>query len=157
MQVMLVGHSMGGAVATLAGYDIAHFLAQQGVPGMTSVYAFNPPRLGEQASQAAYQRALAGHPQAGESAAPALALRQLTREFDAVQSVPFRQTHPLWQVPGEPAVAGAYHAPGIGARALAPLTNHDLKEWQHEIATMPNGRLARLFESAPSLTHGAVT
>ncbi len=144
LQVMLAGHSMGGAVATLAGYDIAHFLARHGVRGMTSVYAFNPPRLGAQAARDDYQRALAGLARADAPAAPALALRQLTRDFDPVQSLPAGLQHPLWH---DQAVAGAYHARGSGVQAADLLRNHDLKEWQHEIATMPAGQVARLFDS----------
>ena len=144
LQVMLAGHSMGGAVATLAGYDIAHFLARHGVRGMTSVYAFNPPRLGAQAARDGYQRALAGLARADAPAAPALALRQLTRDFDPVQSLPAGLQHPLWH---DQAVAGAYHARGTGVQAADLLRNHDLKEWPHEIATMPAGQVARLFDS----------
>ena len=43
------GHSLGGALATLAAYDIAHLLLEDGNRPIQQVYTFGAPRTGNHA------------------------------------------------------------------------------------------------------------
>ena len=42
----MAGHSLGGALATLAAYDIAHMLPKEGEQVALKVYTFGSPRVG---------------------------------------------------------------------------------------------------------------
>jgi predicted lipase len=46
MQVYLTGHSLGGALATLAAFDVTKALKHCGRPTSVACYAFGSPRTG---------------------------------------------------------------------------------------------------------------
>ncbi len=102
VRVIVVGHSLGGAAAELAGYSIAEWLKGQPVRQKVWVYAFNTPRIGFHTnplrnSLSWYQDALV---EGGACADPGeyqvgygrgkrcLILRQFSRKLDPIASMP---------------------------------------------------------------------
>ena len=49
MQIYLTGHSLGGAMATLASYDIHQAMQEQHAPVEITCYTFGSPRTGNHA------------------------------------------------------------------------------------------------------------
>lgn len=95
LSVSLAGHSLGAAVATLAGFDITHFLRATGANGKVSVYAFNPPRMGAMGIESQYKSTLED-PSVSKGSPLNFSLRQFTRNMDPIQSVPLFMHHPHW-------------------------------------------------------------
>lgn len=58
MQILLTGHSLGGALATLAAYDIALSLESVLRKDQISCYAFGAPRTGTHAFAENYNLAV---------------------------------------------------------------------------------------------------
>lgn len=162
LDVYLVGHSLGGVTATLAGYDVAQYLRSraEGLSGgyRVHVFAFNPPRLGGTEARDRYQDALF----ASRATCPArdgqtcLLMRQFTRTSDAVQGVPLSMHHPVWSTPDpSPRCAdvtgdGKYSGRSIGyctqinapaLSTLSALENHHLASWDDQIRTLGDAEL----------------
>ncbi|WP_428848905.1 XopAP family type III secretion system effector [Xanthomonas phaseoli] len=95
LSMSLTGHSLGAAAATVAGFDITHFLRAAGAPGKISIYSFNPPRLGPASADKHYMQSLRS-----KYSELRFTLRQFTRALDPIQSVPFFMHHPHWDHPG---------------------------------------------------------
>lgn len=112
LSLSVVGHSLGGVVAALAGFDIATFLRDRGTQGRVSVYSFNPPRLGVKGTAQAYRRIL--EDERFDKGALGFTLLQFTRELDPIQSLPFFMEHPDWAPP-----AGSAHRSSRRERAYS--------------------------------------
>ncbi|GKS92681.1 lipase [Acidovorax sp. SUPP2539] len=145
LSVSVVGHSLGAAVATLASFDIAHFLDANGARGKVSTYAFNPPRLG---MEAVAQRYIAPKTAGGM----AFALRQFTRSLDPIQSMPMLMHHPGWAASPRPGTYSAAGNPQVvtyqdrWADRINLSANHELPQWQPVIASaMHPSDLEHLF------------
>lgn len=82
MEVNVVGHSLGGVVAELAGLDIEEYLLLNGQDYEVNVIAFNPPKLGSQDLVNEYRRRLRVLPDL-------FRISVFTREGDIVDDVPF--------------------------------------------------------------------
>ncbi|GKT20803.1 XopAP family type III secretion system effector [Acidovorax sp. SUPP3334] len=155
LSVSVVGHSLGAAVATLASFDIAHFLDASGARGKVSTYAFNPPRLG---MEAVAHRYAAPRSQGGM----AFALRQFTRTLDPIQSVPLLMHHPGWVDSPQPGTYSAPDNPQVvtyqdrWADRINLSSNHELPKWQPVIASdMRAADLAHLFSAPADLALGS--
>lgn len=154
LSVSVVGHSLGAAVATLASFDIAHFLDANGARGKVSTYAFNPPRLGMEAVARRYTAPKAG-------GGMAFALRQFTRALDPIQSMPMLMHHPGWAASPQPGTYCAAGNPRIvtyqdrWADRVNLSANHELPRWQPVIAdAMHASDLDRIF-GTPGRESGA--
>ncbi|MCP1121625.1 lipase family protein [Robbsia andropogonis] len=138
LRISIAGHSLGAAVGTLAGFDIATFLRTQGVKGSVSAYAFNPPRLGPEGIGATYRNAWS---KAGDGTMD-LTLRQLTRSLDPIQSLPMFMEHPHWSGDVGGMIA-SHSAEGLmlytyndsAVDRLSVGANHDIGPWQKVIAS----------------------
>lgn len=155
LSLSVVGHSLGGVVAALAGLDIATFLRDRGTQGRVSVYSFNPPRLGPKGTAQAYRRIL--EDQRFEKGMLGFTLLQFTRELDPIQSVPFFMEHPDWAsgqrdrhtVHRSANVHIRSHYDGVTDR-LNLGVNHDLALWKEAIATgIAPDALSELFGDPP--------
>ncbi len=120
LSISLTGHSLGAAVATVAGFDIAHFLRADGVSGNVSVYAFNPPRLGQAGIETVYMETLKS-----KDSALRFALRQFVRALDPVQSTPLFMHHPHWHHDSDAAAAAERAGNGCGDRFAQFVTSID--------------------------------
>ncbi len=148
LSVSVAGHSLGAVVATLASFDIAHFLDANGARGKVSTYAFNPPRLGMETVARRYIAPKSG-------GGMAFALRQFTRALDPIQSMPMLMHHPGWAASPRP---GTYAAPGNPqivtyqdrwADRVNLSANHELPHWQPVIASaMQAADLEGIFGNA---------
>lgn len=155
LSVSVVGHSLGATVATLAGFDIANFLSHRGERGKVSIHAFNPPRLGIQASGRYLQAFEAAAMQ--QDGALQLSLRQFTRELDPVQSLPFFMQHAGWTAGvsrGDEYRHAAQAASHVRVatyndRASSRIDlsgNHELSDWKSVfVSDMSAASLRRLF------------
>jgi len=146
--VTVIGHSLGAAVASVAGNDIAQFLKAQEVESKTTVYSFNAPRMGSKQAQDRYQEKLAqgrDAPAAGRHGP--LVLRQFTRHGDPVQSVPFNQCHPMWKGTHDLADRTAYHAASRAMHLLDVTVNHVREEWALDVGHMPDQEVSRIFDA----------
>ncbi|HWO22044.1 MAG TPA: hypothetical protein VNO30_24950 [Kofleriaceae bacterium] len=81
VEINVVGHSLGGVVAELAGLDIEEYLHRNAEDYEVNVVAFNPPKLGTQALADEYRRRLKARPNQ-------FRISVLTREGDVVDDVP---------------------------------------------------------------------
>jgi hypothetical protein len=81
MEINVVGHSLGGVVAELAGLDIEEFLHRNATNYEVNVVAFNPPKLGSQRLVDEYRRRLKERPKQ-------FRISVFTREGDIVDDVP---------------------------------------------------------------------
>jgi lipase (class 3) len=91
VEVNVVGHSLGGVVAELAGLDIESYLNRNATNYEVNVIAFNPPRLGSRGLVGEYRRRLKERPKQ-------LRISVFTREGDIVDDLPFNL--PLWFIGG---------------------------------------------------------
>ena len=155
LSLSVVGHSLGGVVAALAGFDIATFLRDRGTRGRVSVYSFNPPRLGVKGTAQAYRRIL--EDERFDKGALGFTLLQFTRELDPIQSLPFFMEHPDWAAPQSDRhtvhrsanVHIQSHYDGVTDR-LNLGVNHDLALWKEAIATrITQDALSGLFGDPP--------
>lgn len=158
LSVSLAGHSLGAAVATLAGFDIAHFLRMGGTVGKVSIYAFNPPRLGSKGIETQYMGTLASRP-VSEGSALCFSLRQFTRDLDPVQSAPLFMHHPHWSSDGDRdancnnKVSGDRLANFItctdrAASSVNLSLNHELSLWREYFTSKIRGaELKSIFEA----------
>lgn len=96
-EFFVTGHSLGGAVATLASYNLAS-VGRQAVEKATrkskhplhvSAFVFNPPRTGGSDWTTMYQAAMIDR-------RARLTFRQFTRNYDPVSVLPAGQQHPVW-------------------------------------------------------------
>ncbi|HET7863241.1 MAG TPA: lipase family protein, partial [Burkholderiaceae bacterium] len=175
LSVSLVGHSLGAAVATLAGYDMTHFLRAEGAIGKLSIYAFNPPRLGPRDIEARYMRGLAcngpedapagvqrpGQPAMPEGGLLRFSLRQFTRTLDPFQSMPLFMHHPHWPRHADRDPASAHWSGGQGCAHFATCTdhavsnvnlplNHELSDWGDYFASRVEEKMLASLFGAPS-------
>jgi hypothetical protein len=81
MEINVVGHSLGGVVAELAGLDIEEYMRNAGMTYEVNVVAFNPPKLGSQDLVDEYRRRLKAQPDK-------FRISVFTREGDAVDDFP---------------------------------------------------------------------
>ena len=152
IELVVVGHSLGAATAIVAGYDIARTMQAFNVRKRgTFVWAFNPPRPGGHDFRNAYQDALFNNGGAQ------LFLRQFTRTGDAVQSVPVRQAHPVWNTAPNARTVGAGNYPDAELRycpmynaprhSVSPIANHSLAAWIGTIDAIPDSHLDCMWAS----------
>jgi hypothetical protein len=156
LDLIVVGHSLGGVAATLAGYDIAQYLRNKGLKQQrVFVFSFNSPRLGGTGSRDVYQDALFASRCPASDSDVCLVLRQFTRSLDPVQSVPLNMNHPVWDTPSWPhcslkAGPGSHadfnfsYCPQFNAPALSyanPLGNHFLAGWDEQLKSAPDDLL----------------
>ncbi|WP_415842262.1 XopAP family type III secretion system effector, partial [Paracidovorax anthurii] len=161
LSVSVVGHSLGAVVATLAGADIASFLRRHGAAGQVSAYAFNPPRLGPAGIGDRYREAL----ESGEAPEMRFALRQLARQGDPIQSMPFNMHHPGWAARAgttttdraPPADADAERGAHLAtytdrlSSPWNPAENHELPPWESSIlGDISERELRSLFTGSPA-------
>lgn len=168
LSVSLTGHSLGAAVATVAGFDIAHFLRAAGVSGKVSVYAFNPPRLGQAGIETLYVDTLKS-----EDSALRFSLRQFVRELDPIQSTPLFMHHAHWEHDSDADADAECAGSASGDRFAQFVTatdqpasminladNHELTLWRpYFLSTIEPAELQRIFApmqlpSAPSADAG---
>lgn len=154
LSISLTGHSLGAAVATVAGFDIAHFLRADGVSGNVSVYAFNPPRLGQAGIETLYMDTLKSN-----YSALRFALRQFVRALDPIQSTPLLMHHPHWDHDSAAAAERAGNASGDRFAQFVTSTdqpasrinlayNHELTLWRLYISVHhPTSRAAAHLRS----------
>ncbi|WP_429001965.1 XopAP family type III secretion system effector [Xanthomonas euvesicatoria] len=151
LSMSLTGHSLGAAAATLAGFDITHFLRAAGAPGKISIYSFNPPRLGPAGADTHYMQSLRSN-----DSELRFTLRQFTRALDPIQSVPFFMHHPHWDHPGAAderagSTSGDRFAQFItvtdGPASTVNLAdNHELTLWRsYFLSKIEPGDLQRIF------------
>jgi predicted lipase len=81
VEVNVVGHSLGGVVAELAGLDIEEYLHRNTTNYEVNVVAFNPPRLGNQKLVDEYRSRLKARPRQ-------FRISVFTREGDIVDDLP---------------------------------------------------------------------
>jgi Lipase (class 3) len=81
VEVNIVGHSLGGVVAELAGFDIEAYLNHNTTNYAVNVIAFNPPRIGNQKFVDEYRRRLKARPDRFK-------ISVFTREGDIVDDLP---------------------------------------------------------------------
>lgn len=159
----VVGHSLGGATADVAAWDIAAWLARQ--PGLAQevvVAPFNMPRYGAAIGRAAYNAALANTctgPTVGRMCITRMAM---SRTFDPVASIPVNVTglFPIdqiyWQTsttdPRRREVPGTrlpycpqFNAPAITWNPLHAVSNHDSAHWAVDINNLSSSHLACMF------------
>lgn len=160
LHLTVVGHSLGAVTATLAGYDIAGYMAAKKALHHIQVVSFNAPRLGLSDARLAYQGRLRSC-RVGQYTrdTPCLTLKQLTRSFDPVQSLPVGGfAHPVWQTALNSKNMGApsnlqltycpqYNAPARTWNPFLAVANHDLGHWRTNIGSMPGSHLDCLFGS----------
>ncbi len=148
LSVSLTGHSLGAAVATVAGFDIAHFLRAGGASGKVSVYAFNPPRLGQAGIETLYVDTLKS-----EHTALRFSLRQFVRELDPIQSTPLFMHHPHWEHDSDADAdasgdrfAQFVTATDQPASMINLADNHELTLWRpYFLSTIEPAELQRIF------------
>ncbi len=154
LSVSLTGHSLGAAAATVAGFDIAHFLRAAGASGKVSVYAFNPPRLGQAGIETLYVDSLKA-----EDSALRFSLRQFARELDPIQSTPLFMHHPHWEHDSDADTDAERAGSASGDRfaqfvtatdqpaSMINLTdNHELTLWRpYFLSTIEPAELQRIF------------
>ncbi|SBV50877.1 hypothetical protein XBLMG947_1659 [Xanthomonas bromi] len=154
LSISLTGHSLGAAACTVAGFDIAHFLRADGVSGDVSVYAFNPPRLGQAGIERLYVDTLQS-----EHSALRFTLRQFARALDPIQSTPLFMHHPHWDHDSD-ADADAERAGSASGDRFAQFVtsidqpasrinladNHELTLWRpYFLSTIQQAELQRIF------------
>lgn len=170
LEVQVMGHSLGAAIATVAGYDIAHYLRNVNVreteslnvPYDVIVYSFNAPKtLGRGAlfngdpGRPRYVATLLGSVERARGNAVSLTLRQFTRDWDVVQSVPAIEMHPVWTTTAGSTLIDAVtftanlgYCPQLNVRhrALPDLffANH-LADWTQDIAEASDSQIACMF------------
>ncbi len=161
LSISLTGHSLGAAVAMVAGFDIAHFLRADGVSGNVSVYAFNPPRLGQAGIETLYMYS-----------ALRFALRQFARALDPIQSTPLFMHHPHWDHDSTAAAAAERAGNASGDRFAQFVTstdqpasrinladNHELTLWRpYFLSTIQPAELQRIFapmQAQPAISTGS--
>jgi hypothetical protein len=81
VEINVVGHSLGGVVAELAGFDIEEFMRFKGANYEVNVVAFNPPKLGSRDFVNEYRKRLKERPDR-------FRISVFTREGDLVDDVP---------------------------------------------------------------------
>ncbi|PPU97878.1 lipase [Xanthomonas hyacinthi] len=152
LSISLSGHSLGAAAATIAGFDIAHFLRAAGASGKVSVYAFNPPRLGQAGIETLYVDTLRS-----EKSSLRFTLRQFARALDPVQSTPLFMHHPHWHHDAGAdsdragSVSGDRFAQFVTcidspASSVNPAENHELLPWRdYFLSTIEQAELQRIF------------
>ncbi|MBO9790329.1 MULTISPECIES: XopAP family type III secretion system effector [Xanthomonas] len=148
----LTGHSLGASGAMVAGFDIAHFLRAAGASGKVSVYAFNPPRLGQAGIVRRYRDSLTS-----ERSALHFTLRQFTRTLDPIQSMPFFMHHPHWNQDRAATGERAGSASGDRFAQFVTITdqpasrinladNHELTVWgPYFLSKIEQAKLQRIF------------
>ncbi|MVT28844.1 lipase [Acidovorax citrulli] len=151
LSVSVTGHSLGAAVAILAGVDIANFLRHKEIDGQVSTCVFNPPRIAPDGIEERFQEAL--ELRLGSNPGMRFALRQFVREQDPIQSMPLHMHHPAWPHPQGSRVQRTDLAHGMIATCTDgpasrwnPAVNHDLSPWQEAIGGgMSRSELRSLF------------
>jgi hypothetical protein len=88
VEINVVGHSLGGVVAELAGLDIEEYLRHHAANFEVNVVAFNPPRLGAQELVDEYRRRLQARPHQ-------FRISVFTRQGDVVDDLPVSIRIPL--------------------------------------------------------------
>jgi len=81
VEINVVGHSLGGVVAELAGLDVEDVMNRLGANYEVNVVAFNPPKIGSQDFVNEYRRRLKERPRR-------FRISVFTREGDLVDDVP---------------------------------------------------------------------
>jgi hypothetical protein len=175
LEVQVMGHSLGAAVATVAGYDIAHYLRNVNrnaveslnVPYDVIVYSFNPPKIFGRGAfnngdpgRPRYVAALLGSVERASGDNLSLTLRQFTRDWDAVQSVPPVEVHPVWSRTAGSTIIDAWTTNGATFRAnlgYCPQLNvrhrvrpdptfaNHLADWAQDIAEASDSQIACMF------------
>ncbi|AUJ11194.1 lipase [Xanthomonas oryzae pv. oryzae] len=152
LSMSLTGHSLGAAAATVAGFDIAHFLRAAGVCGKVSVYSFNPPRLGQSGAGELYMNSLRS-----TYSELRFTLRQFTRTLDPVQSTPLFMHHLHWDHDRAAADKRAASISGDRFAQFVTITdqaastmnladNHELRLWRNYFLSMiDQAELQRIF------------
>jgi hypothetical protein len=135
--LLVCGHSLGGAVAQLAGVDLASYLAQQGISHLVQVAAFNPPKLGNRGF-ARLAEATLGHFNSEKGLEsnfktnlPMLKMVKFHRKSDIVRLFPLLSTE-IQDFAGIPVDEPRYAANIIAPAAPGPwIQNHSLTRWIH--------------------------
>ncbi len=135
--LLVCGHSLGGAVAQLAGVDLASYLAQQGISHLVQVAAFNPPKVGNRGF-ARLAEATLSHFNSEHSLdtnfkthLPMLKMVKFHRKNDVVRLFPLLSTE-IHDFAGIPVDEPRYAANIIAPPAPGPwIQNHSLTRWIH--------------------------
>jgi hypothetical protein len=152
VQLIITGHSMGGAVAAVAGYDIAKYLNTKNLKARgVFVYSFNPAKIGTRGFTDNYGAALFNRSR------NRLFYRQFVRVNDPVHHLPPTLHHPVWNTASLGRKIGTgkwkeyqlvycpqYVAPQYGGK----VSSHSMEIWHKKIGdrnadilTMPENHL----------------
>jgi pimeloyl-ACP methyl ester carboxylesterase len=133
--VLICGHSLGGAVAQLAGVDLARYLAAKGISHVVQVAAFNPPKVGNRSFVQLAEETLSHfNPEKGLRSSfshhrPMLKLVKFHRQGDVIRLFPLLSTeiHDFSGIPvDEPRYAVNLTAP---APSGSVMDKHSLTRW----------------------------
>ncbi|MEM9492992.1 MAG: hypothetical protein AAGC55_27835 [Myxococcota bacterium] len=143
LQIYLTGHSLGGVMATRAALDVSVSAWQ--VDTTVRVYAWNPPRLGDDEAAKVMQAAIV--PCLTE-ASECFEYRQFTRKRDVVHGLPANLSldnirdpwsHAVWQkklkpTTGRPLKRDIGYCPHFHAPKVKGVGAHDLDIWREQLA-----------------------
>ena len=149
LHLYVVGHSLGAATATVAGYDIAQlyaaFARSYGFRHVVQVYAFNSPRTSTWAFLRSFrQEYIAALAPGG----PSLRIRMFQRTGDPVGALPPYAQHAVNQVGNGDRRQGNLdlgYCPFYTGKRLSwlnPVANHALSAWRDELIRMPDSLVA---------------
>lgn len=150
MSIMVVGHSLGAAIAARAAFDLNRSIQHKRI----TLWSFNTPRIGNTAFAQAYAKSIKT---CTFQDSGCFMVRTFTRSGDPVHKLPLLMQHPIWNPDLDEDTRKStgnvtqqaldycphYHAP---KQYFFKLTqNHQLELWREDLYAIPPGHLTCMF------------